>query len=139
MTLWQRMLGVLGFVRPANRSFHFDADLVRSLRLLAEYEQRPEDEVAADLLSFALTQRGLVEDNLRRWQELSFREQQVAALVCLDYTNRQIAACLSISPETVKTHVGNALKKFAMHSKPELRAALSGWDWDAWRSVNIPS
>jgi len=137
MTMWQRMLGALGFVRSANRSFHFDAELVRSLRLLAEHEQRPEDEVAADLLAFALAQRGVVEDNLYRWQELSFREQQVAALVCLDYTNRQIAARLKISPETVKTHVGNVLKKFDMHSKPELRAALSEWDLDTWREANV--
>lgn len=137
MTLWQRMLGALGFIRPTSRSFHFDTELVHSLRLLAEYEQRPEDELAAELLSFALVQRGMVEDNLRRWQELSFREQQVAALVCLDYTNRQMAACLNISPETVKTHVGNVLKKFTLHSKPELRHALAEWDLSAWREANI--
>ena len=38
--------------------------------------------------------------------------------------NRQIAARLGVSEETVKTHVRNALVKFNLHGKGELRMAL---------------
>ena len=52
-----------------------------------------------------------------------------------DLTNRQIAARLMISPETVKTHLRNAQYKFDVHSKAELRALLSDWDFSAWDKV----
>jgi two-component system nitrate/nitrite response regulator NarP len=63
---------------------------------------------------------------------LSPREQQVVALTCLNLTNRQIAAKLVITPETAKTHVRNILRKFNLHSKVELREALSDWDFSDW-------
>ena len=63
---------------------------------------------------------------------LTPREQDVAALACLGYTNRQIAARLGISPDTVKTHVRNLLHKFELHSKDELRSLLQDWDFSAW-------
>jgi len=56
----------------------------------------------------------------------------VAALICLNYTNRQIASHFVISTETAKTHVANALRKFGLHSKAELRRALADWDFSAW-------
>ena len=67
-----------------------------------------------------------------RWQQLTPREQQVAALVCLNYTNHQIAARLSISPDTVKLHVHNLLAKFDLHRKADLRVALSDLDFSVW-------
>jgi len=33
---------------------------------------------------------------------------------------------------TVKTHMANVLRKFDLHSKIELRMALSDWDFSAW-------
>jgi DNA-binding CsgD family transcriptional regulator len=56
----------------------------------------------------------------------------VAALTRLNFTNRQIAARLMITPETAKTHVRNVLRKFDLHSKAELRRALADWDFSAW-------
>src|SRR5512134_684459 len=116
MSLWQRLLRMLGFQRSSDRlSFSVDAGLIRSLQGLAKQEQRSEDELAAELLSYALAQRDAAEANLQRWRSLSDREQQVTALVCLGFTNRQIASRLVISPETVKTHVSRALLKFGLH------------------------
>ena len=68
-----------------------------------------------------------------RWERLTPRERQVAALICQEnggksYTNPQIASNLGISRETVKIHVRNILYKFNLHSKVELRRTLSGWD-----------
>jgi DNA-binding NarL/FixJ family response regulator len=63
---------------------------------------------------------------------LSPREQDVLALTCLGYTNRQIAARLGISAGTVKSYIQNVLNKLALHSKVELRFAFYGWDFSAW-------
>jgi len=47
--------------------------------------------------------------------------QEVTALTDRGYTNRQMAARLGVPEETVKTHVRNALVKFNLHGKGELR------------------
>ena len=132
MAFWQRLLRALGFARITKRTFHLDAHIVRYVQMLAEREQRPADDLATDLLNLALAQRVVDEERLRRWYTLSPREQEIAALICLGLTNRQIASRLIISPETVKTHTQRLLQKFGMHSKIELRRALSDWDFSAW-------
>ncbi|HSF80739.1 MAG TPA: helix-turn-helix transcriptional regulator [Anaerolineales bacterium] len=133
MSLWQRLLRLLGHRKTTNRfTFEADASLIHSLQGLAEEQQRPEHEVAAELLSFAMAHRDVAEEYLQRWELLSPREQQVAALICLGYTNRQIAARLVISPETVKTHARNLLIKFRLNNREELRLALVEWDFSAW-------
>ena len=76
--------------------------------------------------------RRRAEISLSRWRMLSPREQQVAALICLNYTGRQIAARLKISPETVKTHTRNLLNKFGLRTRTELRQVLADWDFSAW-------
>jgi DNA-binding CsgD family transcriptional regulator len=137
MSLWRRLLRYLESRSAPRQAFHLDEDLIQSLQVLAEREKRPEEEVAADLLAFALARREIADDNLKRWESLSTREQQVAALVCLDYTSRQIAARLFISPDTVKTHLSNAFRKFNVHNKAELRQALADWDFSDWRDAKF--
>ena len=89
-------------------------------------------QVAQDLLENALVDRRVAEVHLTHWQALTLRQQQVAALACLNFTNRQIAARLSISPQTVKAHLRNLLHRFELHSKAELRQALEDWDFSEW-------
>jgi DNA-binding NarL/FixJ family response regulator len=132
MSLWQRLLRALGYPRMARMSLQVDQQLVASLRDIAENEQRLAGEVAADLLSYAVAHRHAADESLERWRRLSPREQEVAALVRLSYTNRQIASLLVISPETVKTHIRNILRKWGLRSKVELRQALADWDFQAW-------
>jgi DNA-binding CsgD family transcriptional regulator len=117
---------------PARRSFRFEAPLLQSLEDLAKREQRPPQEIASRLLEQALREQKADELRMQRWSTLSPREQEIAALVCLNYTNPQIAARLVISPETVKTHVRNILFKFDARSKQELRQVLSQWDFSSW-------
>ena len=131
-SLWQRLLQDLGLKPTDTRLFSLDELLLHSVQELASQEQRPEQEITADLLAYALTQHLSTETNLGRWQSLSAREQQVAALACLNYTNHQIAARLVIAPYTVKSHMRNILRKFDLHSKTELRNALADWDFSAW-------
>jgi DNA-binding NarL/FixJ family response regulator len=123
--------------RVLNSFSHDDAlssegRLLQAIQLLARREQRPAEQVAAELLGEALARRQRAETNLRRWQMLSPREQEVAALICQNFTNRQIAARLSISPETVKSHIRHLLPKLSAASKAGLRQCLQDWDFSTW-------
>ncbi len=132
MSWLERLLRTLGYYPAPRLSFHTEQALLDSLQALAEEEQRPREQVMADLLAQGLARRQASQMYLQRWQALSVREQQVAALVCLNYTNRPIGLRLSISPETVKSHVHNLLAKFNLHTKTELRQLLADWDFSAW-------
>lgn len=113
---------------PLSRYIAFNETHFRWLRAVAQEQQRPEADVAADLLRYAIQKRWAILDTLRRWESLSVREQEVVNLICQRFTNRQIASRLGISPETVKVHVRNILVKFNLHSKGELRLLLNGWE-----------
>jgi len=89
-------------------------------------------QAAQDLLKDALVNRQISESHLAHWRELTPRQQQIAALTCLNFTNRQIAARLGISPDTVKAHLRNLLHRFELNSKVELRQALEDWDFSEW-------
>jgi len=123
---------LLGLHPDGQRIFALDEELAKTVYALAEHERRPPGELVDELLADGLAQREMGDYLWQRWRSLSRREQQVAALACLGYTNRQIAARLTISPETVKTHVRNVLRQFDLHSKEELRALLAEWDFSAW-------
>lgn len=131
-TLLSLLLEELRRLPRLPRRFQFDAALLESLRQVAEREQRSEDEVAADLLEAALAQHGAHEARIQVWESLSPREQEVVALACLGHTNRQIAAQLYLSPETIKTHMRHAQRKFGVANKADLRALLADWDFSGW-------
>ena len=133
MSLFGDLLRRLGLL-PKNEPMRFqlDASYDDLLKQLAEQEQRPAQDVAAGLLMRALDERRRAELSLSRWRVLSPREQQVAALICMNYTGRQIASRLNISPETVKTHTHNLLSKLELRTRTELRKALVDWDFSAW-------
>lgn len=106
-----------------------DADYLARIALST---RRPRQQVAQELLKTALVDRQVSETYLENWRELTPRQQQVAALACLNFTNRQIAARLGLSPQTIKAHMRNLLSRFNLHSKAELRQALADWDFSAW-------
>lgn len=121
----------------ACRSFDLDEEVVRAVRELAAREQRPEGEVASALLAFALEHRDAAEENLRNWQTLTPREQQVVAMTCKNLTSQEIAERLYISPETVKSHIRNSTRKLGLRTKLELRQALVDWDFSAWDDSDL--
>lgn len=106
------------------------------LKQLAASENTSRQEIAQDLLKTALLDYQVAETYLAHWRALTPRQQQVAALACLNFTNRQIAARLGISPQTVKTHMRNLLHRFDLHSKAELRQVLADWDFSEWAQIN---
>ena len=127
------MLFLLGIQRRmGGRLFALDEHLHSALEDLAEQEKRPAEDLQADLLATAMAHRHANGDLWKRWQLLSPREQQVGALACLGYTNRQMAARLGVAEATVKTHIKNMLLKFDLHGKVELRMMLGEWDFSEW-------
>ena len=135
MSIWERVLRLIG-LRPKSspRTYELSESMQTTLATLAEHEGRPEHVFLQDLLAAGLTQYYAVDEVLPKWSALSPREQEVAALACLGFTNRQIAGRLGISPETVKTHIRNALVKFGVRNRTELRLLLKEWDFSAWNS-----
>jgi DNA-binding CsgD family transcriptional regulator len=133
MSILERLLYLIGLrPNPGPRYYEINESLQTSLKTLAQYEGRPEHELATDLMAAGLTHYYSTDELWKRWQTLSRRERDVAALACLGNTNRQIAARLGISPETVKTHLGNALIKFNIHTRYELAMLLGEWDFSGW-------
>jgi DNA-binding CsgD family transcriptional regulator len=137
MDLLSRILYRLGFRDdPGPHYYELNARLHTALEDLALREQRPVTEVVSEFVASGLDRRFSQDGLLLHWQSLSPREQDVSAFACLGYTNRQIAARLGISGETVKTHLHNALVKFNLHGRSELRLFLSQWDFSAWGDQN---
>jgi len=133
MSIWQRFLFLIGLrPKPGPRTYEISEGLQVTLSALAHHEGRPEHELFPDILAAGLDRYQAPDELKLKWESLSPREQDVTALCCLGFTNRQIAARLWLSPETIKTHVRNVLSKFGMKRKSELRHLLAGWDFSAW-------
>jgi DNA-binding CsgD family transcriptional regulator len=133
MELLNILLQRLGLRRETGpRYYELDETFQVMLEDLAQQEQRSPDEVASRLLREGLQRRQAESDLWQRWQSLSAREQEVAALACLGYTNKQIALRLGVSAETVKTHLHHALAKFNLRTRAELGLLLVEWDFSAW-------
>lgn len=70
--------------------------------------------------------RGYVKHNRSHYEKLmslTDREVEIAWLLVQGKTNREIAALLTLSTETVKTHVSNILSKLWLTSRHEVTAA----------------
>jgi len=133
MDLLRHLLRRLGFGQDSGtRRYELDETLQIMLEDLAQQEQRSPEEIAARLLAEGLNRHQGESERWRHWRTLSAREQEVAALACLGYTNKEIAVRLGISAETVKTHLRNALTKFNLRTRSELSLLLSDWDFSEW-------
>jgi DNA-binding CsgD family transcriptional regulator len=132
MDLWKWLRNRLEQQESDAPAFCLEKDLLTTLEEVANQEQRSTEEVAVRLLSQAIQERQENDAFMKRWKMLSLREQEITALTCLGYTNRQAATYLSISSETVKTHVRNIFYKFNVNSKHELRTILARWDFSGW-------
>ena len=131
--LWDRLSDLFRTRRTLRwRYFALEESLHTAVVQRADQEQRPVDEIQAELVAAGLAQLQTADWLKQRWASLSPREQQVTALTCLGNTNRQMAGRMHISVQTVKTHISNILVKFGLHSKAELRQALSDWDFSDW-------
>ena len=131
--IWRRLRAFFG-LPTEQRSFHADERLQRSLQLLSEHERCSVEEITTRLLDQALAEQAALEATRRCWAQLTPREQDVVALICLGHNGRQVAARLQISPETVKAHVRAIYRKCELNSRKQLRQFFSEWDFSAWDS-----
>jgi DNA-binding CsgD family transcriptional regulator len=109
-----------------------DADLFRILEELATSQGESVSVLVSELLYTVINENSAQVKIDRKWQTLTHREQQVAALTCLGYTNNEIASQLVISVNTVRSHMRNLLGKYHVSSKADLRLILAGWDFQDW-------
>ena len=133
MSIWQRLLNLIG-LRPksGSRTYEISESLQVTLATLAKHEGRPEDELLPDILAAGLNQYVSKDKLWNRWNSLTAREQDVAALACLGYTNREIGRHLNISPETVKVRLQRAMMKFGVTTRSQLRKLLEECDFSEW-------
>jgi DNA-binding CsgD family transcriptional regulator len=140
MSIWDRFLYLIGLRQTSGpRTYHVDVSdsFQVTLSTLASDEGRPEHELIPELLTAGLTQYISNDRLFKKWESLSPREKDVAALACLGYTNREIAVRLNISPETVKDRIGTALQKFHLAKRTELRVLLANWDFSIWDPLSV--
>lgn len=137
------MLSFRHFLR-ANRLLpeqfvRLDGELFDHLEALAVAQNRPIRTIVMDALHAAIRSTYAQTHNDERWDTLTPREQQTAALACLGYTNHQIADILVISINTVRSHMRGVLDKYRVASKAELRLLLANWGFEAWLAAHYPS
>jgi len=113
-----------------NLLLHARGDILAMLNEMAD-----ERGISIEDLAMRYVENGTIKDyqstneNVLNWESLSERQQEVAALACLSYTNAEIAEKLDISLETVKTHMKQILRKFKVRGRHQLRYILRKWDF----------
>jgi DNA-binding NarL/FixJ family response regulator len=111
---WEQLLRTIHDVRRGDYPIN---ELVLSL-----------PDVAAQVLA-AFRQMAVDEDTQSIYSPLSPRELQVLELVAAGRTNKEIAAQLDISNQTVKNHVSSILRKLAVNDRTQavVYAMRRGW------------
>ena len=134
---WERLLRDLRIRSPATAAVYVPGDLFLAMQIQAEQEQRPETELADELLSVALASCQVIDERVLIWESLTDRQQEIVAMLCLNYSNPKIARQLGISINAVKRHVQKVLERFGVHDRTGLRQQLAHWDFSAWRDANL--
>jgi DNA-binding NarL/FixJ family response regulator len=97
-------------------------ELASAIRKAADGEAVLDSRVASRIVQEL---QGLRKDDLNPFTELSEREFEVLRLIAAGKSNSEIAASLFIGESTVKTHIGNLLKK--LHLEDRTQAAVYAW------------
>jgi len=114
-----------------------DEDLLSMLEELAHGQDFSVEELSAMIFRKAVREHYKTNNhNLQKWEELSERQKEVAALACLNYTNAEIAEKLNISFETVKSHIKEILRKFNVRGRHQLAYMLRRWDFSDFDQEN---
>jgi DNA-binding NarL/FixJ family response regulator len=115
-----------------SRTFHADQELLAAIQEAAQEQGRTEEEVWMEFVRAGHDQYLQTTELEECWDTLTEREQEVTALACMGYRNYEIAETLSISHETVKSHLQNIFNKFDIRNRNELRRALKDWRFEEW-------
>jgi DNA-binding CsgD family transcriptional regulator len=133
MRIWERFRRLWKRSQPnKKRTYRLDDPLHIELNNFAIQENRTQEEMTASVLAAGMYQYRRKDELLRLWYSLSLRERDVTAFACLGLTNRQIAARMGVSPETVKSYLETVLHKLGLRSKAELRVLFANMGFEAW-------
>lgn len=124
---WQGVLDGFRRIFSREQGIHLHADLLEALQLMAQRDGRSAHDLTVDLIASGYAQQQVSWELMHCWRTLTPREREVVALICRNYTNRQIADHLVVSIETVRSHVCHSLRKFGVHNRRELCILLAGW------------
>lgn len=97
-------------------------ELAAAIRKAARGEAVLDSRVASRIVQEL---QGLRRDDVNPFTELSEREFDVLRLIAAGKSNAEIAETLVIGESTVKTHIGNILKK--LHLEDRTQAAVYAW------------
>ena len=97
-------------------------ELAAAIRKAAHGEAVLDSRVASRIVQEL---QGLRKDEVNPFTELSEREFEVLQLIAAGKSNAEIAETLVIGESTVKTHIGNILKK--LHLDDRTQAAVYAW------------
>jgi DNA-binding CsgD family transcriptional regulator len=101
-----------------------DAEVVRMISKMAHEQDMDTGPFVAEVLNNVVQTH---QKKIALWQQLTQREQEVAALACRGMSNAGIAELLNISEETVKTHMKNILHSFQVKGRGILKWMLQDW------------
>jgi DNA-binding NarL/FixJ family response regulator len=106
-------------------------ELVHAIRAVAAGKVYLDPSVAGKVVG-SFVRKGGAREALQE-TDLSGREEEVVRLIAQGYSNKEIAARLSLSVKTVETYKARSLEKLGLRSRTELvRHALQcGWLSDA--------
>jgi len=97
-------------------------ELASAIRKAAQGEAVLDSRVASRIVQEL---QGLRKDDVNPFTELSEREFDVLRLIAAGKSNTEIAKTLVIGESTVKTHIGNLLRK--LHLDDRTQAAVYAW------------
>jgi DNA-binding NarL/FixJ family response regulator len=97
-------------------------ELAAAVRKAAQGEAMLDSRVASRIIQEL---QGIRKDEINPFTELSEREFEVLRLIAAGKSNNEIAKALVIGESTVKTHIGNILKK--LHLDDRTQAAVYAW------------
>jgi DNA-binding NarL/FixJ family response regulator len=107
--------GASGFLRKTEGV----DELLAALKAAAAGEILIDPAALARLLPLMAREREIRHEAAQKLAALSDRERQILRMLSEGLRNDDIAELLSISPQTVQTHVRNVLGKLGVHSKLE--------------------
>ena len=105
-------------------TIELDRDLLGRVNDLALDRGQTLEEVVTELVVNGLKDQELWNQAAKTLDDLTPRELEVARLTAAGFTNREIATEMAISPETVKSHLRNIMRKLDLHSKEKLLRVL---------------
>lgn len=106
-------------------SFILDVGLAHPLRRGAIEQDKSVRALIRELAAVGLEKHQVEKQVMEALKTLTPREREVVLWVARGDTNKQIAQELTISEETVKTHIRNILHKLNLRTKVELRIYLN--------------